>query len=49
MFCENCGQKLTDGALFCEYCGKKIEVMPTVQQPQTEQRSQTGQQSQPVK
>lgn len=48
MFCENCGQKLTDGALFCEYCGKKIEVMPTVQQPQTEQRSQTGQLSQPV-
>ena len=35
MFCENCGQKLTDGALFCEYCGKKIEVMPTVQQSQT--------------
>ena len=48
MFCENCGQKLTDGALFCEYCGKKIEVMPTAQQPQAVQQPQPEQQSQPV-
>ena len=28
MFCEQCGQKITDGSLFCEYCGAKIEVQP---------------------
>ena len=25
-FCENCGAKLTPGALFCEDCGSKLEV-----------------------
>ena len=41
MFCEQCGQKITDGSLFCEYCGAKIEVQPQVQaQPQVEPQVQ---------
>ena len=57
MFCEQCGQKITDGSLFCEYCGAKIEVQPQVQaqvepqvqvqaQPQVEAQAQTQPQAQ---
>ena len=47
MFCEQCGQKITDGSLFCEYCGAKIEVQPQVQaQPQVEPQVQVQAQPQ---
>ena len=46
MFCEQCGQKITDGSLFCEYCGAKIEVQPQVQ-AQVEPQVQVQVQAQP--
>lgn len=35
MFCNKCGQKLSDDSLFCQYCGNKIErqLVGSVEEP----------------
>lgn len=50
MFCNKCGNQITDGSLFCEYCGAK-QMQPqlqqqTIQQPQMQQSVQQPQMQQ---
>ena len=33
MFCPNCGNKISEGALFCASCGTKVEAPAAPQQP----------------
>lgn len=52
MFCQNCGNKVEDGALFCDNCGAKIERpgadVPPEQQRSTQQTPPPRQQAQPI-
>ncbi len=37
MFCNNCGNKLSDGTKFCSACGASQDATPVVQSAQTTQ------------
>lgn len=31
MFCQNCGNRLNNGAKFCSFCGQKIIIPPNIE------------------
>ncbi len=35
MFCQKCGNELSEGAAFCAKCGTKVEEQSIIQEPQT--------------